>query len=613
MHDTFLTTVSLLFVLGIGAQWVAWRLKLPSILLLLLAGILAGPVFGIINTQGFLGSAFQPVVSVCVAIILFEGGLTLRFSELKDTHQTVRNLLTIGVFVTFALITLLAQWFLGLDFRLSLLLGAILVVTGPTVIGPILRHLNAKGEVGSILKWEGILNDPFGAIFSVIIYEAILAGDFAEVGSLLFVGIFKSVLLSLVFGVAGGWILHLLMKRRLLPDFLHNALTLTFVVGSFTLSNTLQPDSGMLTVTLMGIVLANQKHGDVDHILEFKENLRVLILSSLFVLLASQLDLDDFSLLNGNAILFMLALIFIVRPLAVIFSTLNSGLTWREKLFLAWMAPRGIVAAAVVSIMSFRLMDMGYESANTLIPLVFMVIIITIVIYGLTTPLLVKVLDLQNEKPTGIVFLGANDWSIKTGMTLKELGVPVLFLDKNAANIRNARMRSLRNRKGNILSERVMNDLDLNSIGHFVAVTDDDQVNSLGCVRFANTFTHHNIYQIRPGTTPESVDEMAPDPLIGRPLFLPTTTTQDVSQRFSSGWQVRQGDVPVKTTLAQVFRANQNQAILMFVVHDNGNSPTVTIISEEDNVDENTLPLGPKDSLIYLAQMETSLTFPPID
>jgi NhaP-type Na+/H+ or K+/H+ antiporter len=298
MVEHILLSLASIIVLGIGAEWLAWRLRLPSILLLLIFGIVVGPVTGFLNPDALFGDLLLPVVSIAVAIILFEGGLNLRISELRQVGGVVRNLITIGVLVTWLIGAGAAHFLLGLNFALALLLGAILVVSGPTVIMPLLRHLRPSGQVGSILKWEGIVIDPIGAILAVLVFEAILAGGFREAAAVTVIGLLKTILIGGGIGMLGAMIMVLLLRRFWIPDFLHGAVSLTLVIAVFAGSNLLQTDSGLLAATVMGIYLANQRTVSVRHIVRFKENLRVLLISGLFILLAARLQVSHLGLLR---------------------------------------------------------------------------------------------------------------------------------------------------------------------------------------------------------------------------------------------------------------------------------------------------------------------------
>jgi len=360
METIILFGLTAIILLGIGAQWLAWRFHLPSILLLLVFGFIAGPVTGLFNPDDILGDLLFPVVSLSVAIILYEGGLSLRFSELKKVGGVVLMLISVGALITWLISAAAAYYILGLDFQLSVLLGAILIVTGPTVIGPLLHQIRPKEPVGSILKWEGILIDPVGALLAVLVFEAILANEFHNTLPRILQGVAETIVIGVVIGYVASKIIIESFKRHWVPDELENGVSLMMVIVAFVISNWLHTEAGLLTVTLMGIFLINQKQISVRHIVEFKENLRVLLISSLFILLAARVELEQITQLGFSSLLFLGVLIFVTRPVMVFLSSLFSSLKWREKLFISWMAPRGIVAAAVASVFAHELAHEGH-------------------------------------------------------------------------------------------------------------------------------------------------------------------------------------------------------------------------------------------------------------
>ncbi len=415
-----MTGLALIIFFGILAQWIAWRFRLPSILLLLIAGFLAGPISGLIDPDQYFGNLLFPLVSISVAIILFEGGLSLKISELKSVGKVLLKLITIGIALTWLLAALAAYYILGMNISLSVLLGAILVVTGPTVIMPILRHVKPSYQVNSLLKWEGIINDSVGAVLAILVFEVIISSSLAQASTTLIFGIFKTIILSGTVGFAGGYAVQLLLKYKLIPDFLHNAISLALVVSVFAVSNLIQEESGLLAVTIMGIFLANQKSVTVRHIIEFKENLRVLLLSFLFIILAARLKISDLEMLNANSFIFVGLLMFVIRPVSIYASTIKSKINWKEKLYLSWMAPRGIVAAAVASLFAIKLTIAGVNEAEFLLPIMFLVIIITITIYGLSAMPFAKWLKISSPNPQGCIIIGANTFGMSLARALKK-------------------------------------------------------------------------------------------------------------------------------------------------------------------------------------------------
>ncbi|HHJ06085.1 MAG TPA: sodium:proton antiporter, partial [Anaerolineae bacterium] len=375
MNEHLLISLGSILVLGVGAQWLAWRLRLPSILLLLLFGFIAGPIAGLVDPDELFGRLLFPLVSVSVAIILFEGGLSLRLSEIPKVRGVIFRLITIGTIVTWAIIALAAYYILAMDLALSILLGAILVVTGPTVVGPLLQQIRPRGQAGVVLKWEGILIDPVGVMLAVLIFEAILSDDLYHAPLVVLNGVLLTLLIGVVLGVLSASLMVALLRRHWIPDHLQNGFSLLLAVSAFVASDLLHPESGLLTVTVMGIFLANQKWVSIKHLIEFKESLRVLFIGSLFILLAARLKFEDITGFGWEGPLFMAVLVLLARPLATLVSTWRSELSGRERLFIAWMAPRGIVAASVASIFAFDLVAAGHVRAEQLKPVTFLVIV----------------------------------------------------------------------------------------------------------------------------------------------------------------------------------------------------------------------------------------------
>lgn len=528
--------LALVIVLGIAAQWLAWRIRLASILLLLLFGIVAGPVTGVLHTDELFGDLLFPLVSLSVGIILFEGGLSLRFEDLRGHGRAVWKMVTLGAFVTWLVSASAAYFILNLEIDMALLLGAILVVTGPTVVTPLIRQIRPSPRVSSILRWEGILIDPIGAILAVLVFEEIIAstpGSSGVISSLI-----ATLVIGTTFGIIGANLLIEMFRRQWVPDHLHNPFTLMVVLGLFALSNVLQAESGLLTVTVMGIAMANQKRFDIQHIIEFKETLLVLLISSLFILLGSRLDLNNLTELGLSPLLFIAVLMFVARPLSVWLSTRGNGLSWQEMVFVSWMAPRGIVAAAVASIFSIELIAHQHEGAEVLIPITFSVIIITVTIYSLTAGPLARYLNLVERNPQGVLMVGAHSLARKIAVKIQMAGFHVILADSNQTNIFAAQNSGLEICYGNILSEYVLEELDLSDIGHIIALTPNDEVNSLAAVHFKQHFGHCNVYQIAKRAVGDSRADTA-KAVGGSTLFADDMTFEQLQLRFGTGDSIR--------------------------------------------------------------------------
>jgi len=569
-----LIALTVIVVLGIVSQWLAWVLKLPAILLLLVTGFIIGPVARVwfpesafaVHPDMLFGDALFPVVSVAVALILFEGGMALRFSRITEIRNIVLRMVTVGVLLTWTLTTG-AAWLI-LDFRLdlALLLGAILVVTGPTVIIPLLRHVRPKPRVGALVRWEGIINDPIGAVLAVLVFEGVLAGGFGAMSLRLFQGLAVTVTVATALAAIGALILIFALKRHWIPDFLESPATLALVISVFTCSNVIQEESGLVAVTLMGIILANQNMVKVGHIVEFKENLRVLLISTLFVVLAARIDPATVSQLSGQSAIFLAVLILVVRPLAIFGSTIGTELSWKSRVFVSAMAPRGIVAAAVASLFAFELAEHGVPRAEHLLSETFLVITGTVAIYGLLARGLAQWLGLAQSDAHGVVIAGSHSWSLQIGQALNNLGYDVEIIAQDPSDVEAARHAGLRAQHGSAASHEVVEELDLTGFGKFVALSATDEVNLLSSMEFSEAFGSENVFRLesRPTET-EGSEEPAVARRRGRVLFSKPVDYDDMDALFRHGGEVRTMEVSDPAAFEE-YCASQEVAIPMFYV-----------------------------------------------
>ena len=599
-----LLTIAAVVVLGIGAQWLAWRTKFPSILLLLGFGFLAGPVTGFLPQDALQGEWLFPFVSLAVGIILFEGGLTLRFDEFKEVGRAVVNLITIGVLVTGVLGALGAHYLAGFTWEVAVVLGALLTVTGPTVVLPLLRHVRPAGRVGTIAKWEGITIDPIGAILAVLVLEAVIlihepaeaAGAHSTVWGAIATGLAYEVVVGVGVGALSAGLLIVLLQRRLVPDWLQNPVALMVVIAAFAVSNSLKEEAGLLEATLLGIIMANQKYVSVRRIVEFKEDLRVLLISLLFIVLSARLDPSAFEImLAPGPLLFLALLMLAVRPLAVAASSWKTGLTWKEQAFLAWLAPRGIVAAAVASLFSFRLAEFFPADAERIVPVVFLVIVGTVAVYGLTISPLARWLGLALPDPQGILFIGAQGWVRRVAAALQDLGVRVLLIDANSRNVRQSRKAGLVAQRANILAEGVIDDIDLSGIGRLLAVTPNDEVNSLAALHFGEVFESDEVFQLPTRADgPRNASTEIPRHLRGRPLFGTDATYTSLDERFDAGARVHVVRLSEALTLPALLAEHDDEAALtpLFIVR----GEKVRVFAEDAEITPQ-----PGDALVLLA------------
>lgn len=550
MDEHGLLPLAAIIVIGIGAHWLAWRLRIPAILPLLAAGFLIGPATGWLNPDDVFGHVLFPAVSLLVGLILFEGGLSLRIDELRKVGGALWGLVIVGPLVTW-LLTALAAWLLvGIAWQIALVLGAILVVTGPTVIGPLLRQVRPRGPAGTLLKWEGILTDPLGASLALLVFEIVISLETESAAAIVVLGILRTILAGVVLGFGGGWVLTQLLRQYWIPDYLQNAVTMMFVVGGMTASNMIQGESGLLTVTLMGIYLANQKRVNVQHIIEFKENIRVLIIAGLFIVLAASLDMEDLRRLPLGSAVFLGVLILIIRPACVFAATALSTLQRRDKVFLSGVAPRGIVAASVSAVFGVRLAEAGIPDAELLSPLTFIVIMGTVVVYGLTARPLAQRLELAEPHPTGLLLIGAHRWARQFAAALAEHDVPVRLVDTNRNLVGRARRENLVAFHANILSEQAEEELDLSGIGGLVALTSNDEVNSMACLGFSDVFGRGRVYQLPPPS--EDGAEGVTERLRGRNLFAPSLSFDGVTDAIRAGAKFQSFELGEELTFEQL-------------------------------------------------------------
>ncbi|NOY88826.1 MAG: sodium:proton antiporter [FCB group bacterium] len=571
MSEHLLIGLASIIVLGILAQWLAWRFHLPAILLLLLFGILAGPVLNILNPEAIFGEALFPLISISVAIVLFEGGMNLDIKELRQGGKVIRNLVTLGVLVTWFLTTIIGHYLLNWEFRIAFLMGAILVVSGPTVIIPLLRQVRPIAKISSVLKWEGIINDPIGAILAVLVLEIILSGNINGSVYIVALGVFKALFIGTAVGFLFALVVIVLLKRYLVPDFLQSPVTLMFVVLCYLFSNLFRMESGLLAVTVMGIVLANQKYVSMQHVIEFKENLRVLLIAGLFIILAAQIPASQLALTQMSNWLFVLLLIVIVRPLAVFVSTLHSSLKWRERLFIGLVAPRGIVAAAVVSVFVIPLKKAGFVHSESLIPLTFQVIIGTVLVYGLIAFPLAKKLRISLPDPQGILFAGAHTWAREIALRLQEEGFYVALVDSNWGNVSQAHRMGLTAYYGNIFSEKLHQHLHLEGIGKLLAVTPNDEVNSLATLHFEDIFSRSQVYQLVPlNRGKDNTNITLPMHLRGRYLFDEKATYEYLESRFRAGAVLKKNSITEEFDFTAFQKKYGDEALPLFIIPEAG-------------------------------------------
>jgi len=573
MVELQLISLASIGVISLVCQWVAWRLRLPAILFLLVAGIFFGPYLGFLNPDALLGDMFFPIVSLAVAVILFEGSLTLKFTELKEHGKMVRNLLISGVLVTWVIATLACRYVIDISWGVSTLFGAIVVVSGPTVIMPLLRAVRPNGRIRNILKWEGIVVDPIGALLAVLVFEFIISSgtgqSYAIEHTLITFG--KTLVLGITLGFSSGYLLGQTLRNHWLPQFLQNAGTLTFMLGCFAFSNFLVHESGLLTVTIMGIWLANMKGVPVDEILEFKESLSVLLISALFILLAARMDLNTITVLGWGPLWVIAILMVVARPLAVWLAAIGTDLSWQEKTFLGWVAPRGIVAAAVAALFAFKLEEGNYIDADALLPMVFLVIMVTVVIQSITATPLAMLLKVKEPDDNGYLFIGANAVARLIAKALISRNIPVVLTDTSWENVRAARMDNLHVYYGNPVSEHAENNLDLTSIGHMLAVSPYKQLNTLSTYHYLDLMGEGHILGLPEGDQELRASHQSASKYVEtRNQFDESATFARLASLVSKGATIKITQLSSEFSFETYLKQHGNRLTLLFAIRPDG-------------------------------------------
>jgi CPA1 family monovalent cation:H+ antiporter len=498
MNETITIALAGILLLTLFCQWIAWWVRLPSILFLLVVGLVIGPITGLFNPDEIFKQTLSPFISISVAIILFEGSLSLNYREIKPHLSAVGRLLTLGVFFTSASAAVAVHYLFGVSYQVAILFGVIISVSGPTTITPLLRSIRPTDNVRNILRWEGIIIDPIGALLAVLVFNYIFislnGGDASDAYTILL----GHIVIGVGIGIGLGYAMGLLLRNHLIPEYLQNVATLSLVVLTYAAANHFDEGSGLLGVTLMGITLANMRDVHIDDIIDFKESLSILLISGVFIVLAARISFGSSSSdILWPAVILIILLQFIIRPLNILLCTFGTQLKWREKALLAWIAPRGIVAAAISAVFAFRLADIGVADSHLVVLLTFLVVISTVVIQSLTAPWLAKFLGLSQTNNSGFLIVGANPVARTIAKALEKHGVKTLLVSVIWDNIQAARMDGLQTYYGHPVSEKTDRHLDLVGLDNMLAITARNELNVLACMRYLREFGKEHIYRIQ--------------------------------------------------------------------------------------------------------------------
>ncbi len=503
-----------IIILGIFAQWVAWRTKVPAILPLIIIGLIVGPISTYWSEDGskwiepiyqgdesghgiFPGQILFYFVSLSIGIILFEGGLTLKMKEIKGLRNAILKLITIGSLVTFFGAGIAAHFIMGLNWSISFLFAGLIIVTGPTVIAPILRNVPLSRNIGTVLKWEGILIDPIGALVAVLVYEFIVSGEggMFTIQALPVFG--KVVAIGTSIGFTSAYLMNYLIKQKLIPHYLLNVFSLALVLAVFVGSDSMAHESGLLAVVVMGMVLGNLNVPEVKGILDFKESLSVLLISMLFILLSANMDMDHLNLLiDWRCLALFGVVVLVLRPIGVFASTKDSELSNNEKSFISWVGPRGIVAAGIASLFGLKLVEKGYEGAEYITPLVFMIVLGTVLLNATTARLVAKWLGVIQDASDGVMIVGINKSSKFIAQYLQKTGRNVVLIDNNDKSVERAEKEGLQAYKNNIYSDQLGDNMEFLDVGYLLAMTSSPEVNKYAVNKFRSEFGENGTYRL---------------------------------------------------------------------------------------------------------------------
>lgn len=538
------TLVLIILAAGLASQWLAWLLRLPAIVVLIASGLLLGPVFGVIELS-LSQAELSELIGLGVAIILFEGGMDLRLGELRRVGHGIGRLTILAPPLAWVSGAMAAHWAAGLSWPVSWVLGAILVVTGPTVIQPLLRQARLNKESASLLKWEGIVNDPVGVLLAVLTFQyfTLAGGGIHQT----FTGLAAAAGAAGLFGGLGGWLTGLLYRRGSVPPHLKGPMLMVLVLTAYWASNLIQPEAGLLTVTLMGLAIGNMDLVERERLRHFKENLTVVLLSVLFIVIPSRLDMGHLGLLGWRAGIFVLAVLLVIRPLVIGLATIGAPMRREDKILLAWIAPRGIVAAATAGIFGPAMVASGYPDADVLLPLIFLIILATVLAHGLTIGPLSRRLGLASAEENGLLIVGASPWTHALARALKKLDIDVMVADGSYERLKPIRMDGIEVYFGEILSEHAEQELESLHLSYMLCATDNDYYNALVCQAQMFHFGCHRTFQL--ATHLESSQEHKRLTLQQRGYFAFDGNSDYITlhQRLKDGWTVQ------TTTLTREF------------------------------------------------------------
>ena len=597
-----------IIILGILAQWVAWKFKIPAILPLIIIGLLVGPLASeFLSVDGtkwiepmwngkeglFPGESLFYFVSLAISIILFEGGLTLKINEIRNVGSVITKLITVGSLVTFIGAAIAVYYIFHLSWELSFLFSGLIIVTGPTVITPILRNIPLKKDVSAILKWEGILIDPIGALVAVLVFEFISVDQGGAFTKTAFIEFGKIVLFGVTFGFTFAHALNFAMNKKLIPHYLLNVAALAAVLGVFVLSDSFAHESGLLAVVVMGMVLGNSNSPYLKELLYFKESLSVLLISILFILLSANINMEDLMLIYTweTAILFAVV-VFVIRPIGVFLSSIGSSLQFKEKLFISWVGPRGIVAAGIASLFGLKLAKNGVVGAEYITPLVFMIVLGTVLLNATTARFFARVIGVFLKKSNGILIVGASEVAQHIAAYLEKNNRHVVLIDNNHVHIQTAQKRGLDAIKADIYSSHLTDDIELSSVGYLMALTPNAKINTYAIDTFSKQFGENGTFKLTSANARNSSTNESEEG-----LFSYTEDFTSIASLIEKGGLIKEvklkDEAHYKTVITEI--ATDTNRIPLFLKDGKGNLEIIPEAQEKTIIEKNVV-------LVYLGK-----------
>ncbi|HEX4049298.1 MAG TPA: sodium:proton antiporter [Steroidobacteraceae bacterium] len=565
MSSSIALAVLGIVVAGVAAQWLAWRLRLPAIVLLFAVGLLLGPGLQLLHPTQAFGTVLRPLIGLGVAIVVFEGGLALDFRELRAAGEGVLRLTAVALPISFVLATVAAHGLTRMSWAVATLFGAITVVTGPTVVLPLLRQTRLQRRPASFLKWEAIVNDPVGALLGALILAALAAHGGADHGWLV-MRLIGGIVLAAALGISAAFFVRWLFTHDQAPEVLKTPILLAIALGVYALCNLVIDQAGLAAATLFGITLANLRIPGLAELARFKEALVVLLVSALFIVLSASLDRQVLSSLSWPILLLTGAMMLLVRPIAIALATWRTGLSWRERALAGWMAPRGIVAAAVAGVASSQL-GASYTGGALLMPAVFALIAATMVLHGFTLAPLARRLRLTLGDAPTLAIVGASAWSIDLAAALNQAGVATLLVDTFPGALAPARERSLAVLQVELLSEHGADALGDWRVDYLLAATPDHIYNSLLSTRLAPTIGRHRVAQLAP--TGGEMDDWVGLSREWRGQFVghPPMSSAQLRERWKKGWRFR---LVAASAADEAGAANADHVVILLIRSSGG-------------------------------------------